>query len=393
MDRFLPYSRQHIDQDDIKAVVDVLESKLITQGPQIEKFEAALANYVGAKYAVACATGTAALHLCCLALGLGAGSKVLTSPLTFLASANCAQYVGAETLFCDIDDSLCLSVPLLEELLKQQQVDAVIPVHFAGHSTDMAALNELREIFGFYVIEDAAHALGGEYADCRVGSCEYSDLAVFSFHPVKHMTTGEGGAITTNDEELYKRLKLFRTHGMSKEADRFVNTSIAYDSDGQPNSWYYEMKEPGFNYRITDLQCALGLSQLSKLDKFVARRREIAMQYEDSFRDVETIIIPTEAENAKHAYHLYALQFEFDKLGLSRNQMMDTLRKANIGTQVMYIPVHLQPYYRSKYGHTFGDYPISEKYYERCLSIPIFPGMDEKEVDYVVTNIIELVGR
>ena len=392
MDRFLPYSRQLIDDDDIRAVNEMLASDMITQGPLVEEFEQALADYVGAKYAVSCATGTAALHLSCLALGLNKGSILVTSPITFLASANCAQYVGADTLFSDINkDSWCLSIPMLEELVKNKHVDAVVPVHFAGHSAEMATLKQLQDKYEFKIIEDACHALGGKYHGEHVGSCAYSDLSTFSFHPVKHVTTGEGGAVTTNDKLLYERLRQFRTHGMHKDADKFRNNKLAFDHLGNRNSWYYEMQELGFNYRITDIQCALGISQLTKVDRFVERRRHIAEKYKLGLGAVPLISTPIELPGVKHAYHLYPLLINFQELRKTRSQVMKELRELNIGTQVLYIPVHVQPYYADKYGYKQGDFPIAEEYYEQCLSIPIFPGMTDNEVDFVISGVLSTV--
>ena len=385
VERFLPYGRQNIDQEDIQAVMKVFDGDYITQGPRIREFEEAFAVYVGAQYAVACNSGTSALHLACQALGLGDGDKLVTSPITFLASANCAQFVGADSMFVDIDpETYCMSIHELEKLLQKKNMDVVVPVHMAGHSVDMEAIFELKKKYGFHIIEDACHALGGKYKGTKVGSCTFSEMSIFSFHPVKHITTAEGGAVTTNDKNLYEKLSRFRNHGMHKDLGDFINRELAFDNDGSPNLWYYEMPEVGHNYRITDIQCALGLSQLRKSDKFIEKRREIARKYNDNFRENQLISVPFENENSTHAYHLYTILVDFDKLGKSRNKVMKELLEFKIGTQVLYIPVHLQPYYAKKYGYRLRDFPVSEDYYNHCLSIPMFPSLTNAEVDYVI---------
>jgi len=391
--RFLPYSRQSIDNEDVKKVVDVLTQDLITQGPRTEEFEKSFADYVGARYAVSCSSGTAALHIACLALGLDPGDALVTTPITFLSSANCAQFVGATTLFSDIDETTwCLSVPELEKHLRNQKVSTVVPVHFAGNCVDLEALKTLQELYGFRILEDASHALGAEYKGSKVGSCNYSEITVFSFHPVKHITTGEGGALTTNDETLYRRMIRFRSHGIHRQIDHFKNRGLAIDKDGEQNSWYYEMSEIGYNYRISDIQCALGSSQLRKIDKFTDRRRVIASKYDRSFVDLPGIRIPVEQAWTRHSYHLYTILIDFDKIGLTRNEVMKELRGNNIGTQVHYIPVHLQPYYMKKYDYKIGDFPKAEKYYSQCLSIPMFPDMTAREIDAVIKSIKNFVS-
>jgi UDP-4-amino-4,6-dideoxy-N-acetyl-beta-L-altrosamine transaminase len=392
-DRFLPYSRQQVSSEDIQSVVAVLESDFLTQGSCVQTFEEALADYVGAKYAVACATGTAALHLSCLALGIGTGDKLLTSPITFVASANCAQYVGADTVFSEIDErTWCLSPEILDEYLRKNLVSVVVPVHFAGHPVDLPSLYALKEKYGFMMIEDACHALGSEIGIDRIGSSKLSDMSVFSFHPVKHITMGEGGAITTNNKSLYKKLITYRTHGIHKNTDSFINHQLAFERDGETNPWYYEMSNLGYNYRITDIQCALGISQLKKIETFVCRRRAIAGRYNEAFRKIAVANCPTELPGVKHSYHLYTLQIDFSELGKSRNQVMRELRDNNIGSQVLYIPVHLQPYYAKKYGYRVGDFPISEAYYDRCLSIPLFPDMTDVEVGRVIQGVKSVLG-
>jgi UDP-4-amino-4,6-dideoxy-N-acetyl-beta-L-altrosamine transaminase len=395
VERFLPYGRQNIDQEDIEAVIKVFDGDYITQGPKIREFEEAVAVYVGARYAVACNSGTSALHLACQALGLGDSGKLVTSPITFLASANCAQFVGADSMFVDIDsETYCMSSQELEKLLQKENVDVVVPVHMAGHSADMEAIFELKKKYGFHIIEDACHALGGKYKGIKVGSCAFSEMSIFSFHPVKHITTAEGGAVTTNDKNIYEKLLRFRNHGMHKDSGDFINRELAFDNDEDesPNLWYYEMPEVGHNYRITDIQCALGLSQLRKNDKFIENRREIARKYNGNFRESQLITIPFESEDSTHAYHLYTILVDFDKLGKSRNKVMKELLEFKIGTQVLYIPVHLQPYYAKKYGYRLGDFPVSEDYYNHCLSIPIFPSLTNAEVDYVIETVNAVIS-
>ena len=391
--RFLPYGRQVINQDDINSVLEVLEHDYITQGPRIQEFETRFANYVGSKHAVACFNGTAALHMACQAIGLRKGDKLVTSPITFLASANCAQFVGADTTFVDINiDDYTISVKELEKFLDKENVDVVVPVHYAGQSAKMKQIYELKKKYNYYIIEDACHALGGRYLNSKIGSCMYSDLSIFSFHPVKHITTGEGGVVTTNDKVYYEKLLLYRNHGIHKKTELFKNNTMAFDEDGNQNIWYYEMEELGHNYRITDIQCGLGLSQLKKIDQFVERRREIASMYNDGFNDNEYIKIPRVVSGVKHSYHLYPIQIDFVSLGENRNTIMKRLIKMNVGSQVLYIPVHLQPYYSNKYGFKYGDYPNSEKFYENCLSIPMFPSLTDSEVKYIISVVNSIVS-
>tara|TARA_B100000315_G_C14556033_1_gene578201 strand:+ start:698 stop:1891 length:1194 start_codon:yes stop_codon:yes gene_type:complete len=393
VNRFLPYGKQTIDKEDIQAVLEVFDGDYITQGPKIKEFEESLAEYVGARYAVACNSGTSALHIACQALGLSKGCNLVTSPITFLASANCAQFVGADTLFIDIDsETYCMSANELEKLLSKKKVDVVVPVHMAGHSVDMEAIFELKKKFGFSIIEDACHALGGEYKGTKVGSCTFSDLSTFSFHPVKHITTAEGGAVTSNDKELYKKLLRYRNHGMHKDSEDFINKELAFDKKRSPNIWYYEMPDIGHNYRITDIQCALGISQLRKNERFVNSRRRIAQEYNNGFKTNPLITTPFENKITKHVYHLYTILIDFQKLGKSRNQAMKELRDINVGTQVLYIPVHLQPYYTNKYGYKLGDFKISEDYYKDCLSIPMFPTLSDLEVEYIIDNINNVIS-
>jgi UDP-4-amino-4,6-dideoxy-N-acetyl-beta-L-altrosamine transaminase len=392
LSRFLPYSRQSIDKKDIYEVTKTLKKDFITQGPKIYEFEKNFAKYVKAKYAVACATGTAALHIACQSLKLGKGRNLLTSPITFVASANCAQFLGADTHFADIDlDNYCISPSSLEKILKNKKIDIVVVVHMSGHPADLEGINNLKKKYDFKIIEDACHALGSSYKNKKIGSCFYSDISTFSFHPVKPITTGEGGMVTTNSEKIYKSLLKFRTHGIHKNKDDFFNKDMAYDKIGNVNQWYYEMSDLGHNHRITDFQSALGNSQLKKIDKFIQARRKIAKIYNNGFSKNKFIKVPKVNPNTSHAYHLYTLLIDFKRINKSRNEIMKKLRDMNIGTQVLYIPVHLQPYYLKKYGFKIGDFPNAENYYESCLSIPIFPNIQKREIDYVIDRINNLV--
>ena len=392
LSRFLPYSRQSIDKKDIYEVTKTLKKDFITQGPKIYEFEKNFAKYVKAKYAVACATGTAALHIACQSLKLGKGRNLLTSPITFVASANCAQFLGADTHFADIDlDNYCISPSSLEKILKNKKIDIVVVVHMSGHPADLEGINNLKKKYDFKIIEDACHALGSSYKNKKIGSCFYSDISTFSFHPVKPITTGEGGMVTTNSEKIYKSLLKFRTHGIHKNKDDFFNKDMAYDKIGNVNQWYYEMSDLGHNHRITDFQSALGNSQLKKIDKFIQARRKIAKIYNNGFSKNKFIKVPKVNPNTSHAYHLYTLLIDFKRINKSRNEIMKKLRDMNIGTQVLYIPIHLQPYYLKKYGFKIGDFPNAENYYESCLSIPIFPNIQKREIDYVIDRINNLV--
>ncbi len=382
----LPYSRQHISESDIQSVVEVLRSDWITQGPAVERFEQALCERFKVSYVVAVANGTAALHLACLALGVGPGDEVITTPNTFAASANCALYCGASVRFVDIDArTYNLSPDRLEEFLSSPDnrwnVKGVIPVHFAGQPYDMERIRDIAQQNGLWVIEDACHAPGARWLESSgewklVAACTHSDAAVLSFHPVKHLTTGEGGAILTNRRDVYEKLINLRTHGITKDRDLM-------EEDHGP--WYYEMTALGFNYRITDMQCALGKAQMAHLDGWLERRREIAGMYDAAFADTEIVVTPYVAPNVEHAYHLYVIQVN------NRREVFERLRSEGIGVQVHYIPVHLQPYYREGFGFKHGDFPVAEEYYSRCLSIPIFPGMTDEDVDYVVKKVEQAV--
>ena len=392
--RFLPYGRQSLDNKDISAVCKVLKSDFITQGPEIINFEKNFAKYVGAKYAVACATGTAALHLSCLSLGINRKHNILTSPITFVASANCAEFVGAKTNFGDINlKDYCLSPSYLEKKLKKIKIDLVIVIHMCGHSADMKKIYALKKKYKFFLIEDACHALGGKFRGNKVGSCYYSDISTFSFHPVKPITTGEGGMITTNNKKIYEKLLIYRTHGIHKDKKKFTNKNLAFDKTGDVNRWYYEMIELGYNYRITDLQASLGNSQLKKIDKFTRKRNIIAKMYNKGFKENNLISTPRLEKNVKHAYHLYTLMIDFKKLKKTRNQVMTELANLKIGSQVLYIPVFLQPYYMKKYKINKSDYKNSITYYEQALSIPVFPSLKKEEVLYIIKKINKIVQK
>ena len=392
----IPCGKQHIDEDDIRAVIEVLRSDWLTQGPYIEKFERSLAEYCGAKYAVAVSSGTAALHLACLAAGIKDGDEVVTSPITFVASANCVVYCGGIPVFADINKDTYNIDP--SEIRKKitSKTKAVIPVDFAGLPCDMEAIRKIADEHDLIIIEDACHALGAEYRQgdewFRVGSCSHSDMTVFSFYPVKHITTGEGGAVLTNNEKFYEKLLLFRNHGITKDPEKFTNKDLAFSHNPEslihnPNPWYYEMQELGFNHRITDIQCALGISQLRKLDSFVSRRREIASAYNDAFKNITYIKIPTQHEDRKSAWHLYVVQIDFGRINKSRASVMNALREKGIGTQVHYIPVYLQPFYRNKLGYKEGACSMAESYYRMALSLPIYPRMKNEDVNKVINSV------
>lgn len=381
------YGKHFLDEDDIASVVDVLRNGALTQGPKVEAFENQVAQYVGAKYAVAVSNGTAALHIACLAANLNEESVVVTSPITFVASANCAQYVGAETQFSDIDpETLNMSPEALRQTCHTlKKVSAIIPVHFGGLPCDMPAISQIAQENDAVVIEDASHALGGLYADgSRVGNCKYSAMTVFSFHPVKIIAAGEGGMITTNDEKLYKKLLRLRSHGINKLDDQFQLDDMA-TTHGKTNPWYYEMQELGFNYRITDIQSALGSSQMNKIDRFLARRKEIAARYDQAFAGHAQIKPCQSAWRDQSALHLYVVRIAFSER-LTRQQVMTKLSEAGIHCQVHYIPVHLQPYYLHQ-GFAAGNYPVAEQYYAQALSLPEYYGLESHQQEYVIDTL------
>lgn len=386
--RAIPYGRQHIDKSDIRAVTDVLESDWITQGPKINEFEKALARYCGAKYAIAVSTGTAALHLACLAAGLKKGNEAITTPITFLATPNSVLYTGARPVFADIDYQTINISP--EEIKKKisKRTKAVLPVHFSGLPCEMSKISRLAGDYGLTVIEDACHALGAEYKSGgkwhKVGSCRYSDTTVFSFHPVKHITTGEGGAITTNNKKIYEKLKALRSHGIYKTPD-------IMKKKGQ---WHYEMRDLGFNYRITDFQCALGLNQLTRIDSFVKSRGQIAKIYNKEFSELKGMVKLPELSprSKKPAWHLYILRFLTKKSKSNKAKIFKSFVSKNIYPQVHYIPVVDQPFYRGM-GFDGSRYPAAREYYKEAISLPIFPGLKKSEIMYITKNVKELVHK
>jgi len=378
----IPYGRQSISEEDIEGVVAVLRSDFITQGPAIERFETAVAEYCGVEHAVAVCNGTAALHAACLALGLEPGKKLWTSPITFVASANAGRYCGADIDFVDIDPATYnMSVEALREKLRAEgPPDVLVPVHFAGASCDMAEIAELSEKHGFAVLEDASHAIGASYQDEPVGSCRYSNAATFSFHPVKIITTGEGGMAVTNDAELANRCRMLRTHGITRDPDR-----MQAEPEGP---WYYEQQQLGYNFRMTDIQAALGASQMQRIDEFVARRNELAERYKAllaglpvSWQHVHT--------DTRSAYHLFVIELAEETP--PRAEVFAALRESGVGANVHYIPVHLQPYYRAL-GFEPGDFPNAEAYYERAITLPLYPAMADEDLETVVSALREALG-
>lgn len=398
---FLPYGRHTIDGDDIAAVVSVLRGDWLTTGPTVQAFEEAFAAQVGAQYAMACSSGTAGLHLAALALGLGEGDRVAVPSLTFVATANAARYVGAEVTFVDVDhDSGLLNEAGLSAALENtagQGVRAVFPVHLNGQCVDIDMVARLANEHGMAVVEDASHAIGALCAatggdPVPVGSCRHSDLAVFSLHPVKTIAMGEGGVVTTNDSRLYERLVRLRNHGMDREPDRLQNAELAFDTEGRANPWYYEMEEPGFNYRASDIHCALGLSQLAKLESFVAKRAAIVASYDERLEPLAPIVRPIRrTAGCVPAWHLYVVLIDFEAVGIGRATVMTRLREQGIGTQVHFIPVHKQPYYSERYGEQ--SLPGADAYYARCLSLPLFPAMRDRDVRRVVDGLRNALGR
>lgn len=388
----IPYGKQNITEEDISAVVEALKSDFLTQGPIIKEFEDKFAEYVGAKYAVAVANGTAALHLCTLALEVEEGDKVITTPITFAASANCIRYCGGEVVFSDIDsDTYLLDFNKVEELVRNSPkgtYKGVIPVDFAGRAVDLEKYRKLAEEYDMWIIEDACHSPGGFFIDSKgckqnCGNGVYADLAVFSFHPVKHIACGEGGMITTSDEELYKKLLMLRTHGITRDPQLFQSSNqfangTSQEQDSYPG-WYMEMQTLGYNYRLTDFQAALGLSQLKRADAGLEVRQKIAQKYLEAFRN-EAFIKGQSGVVEGHAYHLYVIEVE-NRLGL-----YNYLRRHNIFAQIHYIPCHLMPYYRD-FGWKEGDAPKSEDYYKHCISLPMYPTLTNEEQDFVIEKI------
>ncbi|MFZ2404842.1 MAG: UDP-4-amino-4,6-dideoxy-N-acetyl-beta-L-altrosamine transaminase [Methylobacter sp.] len=384
----IPYGRQTISEADIQAVADVLRSDFLTQGPAVPGFEHSVAAYCGAQYALAANSATSALHIACLALGVGKGDSVWTSPITFVASANCALYCGAGVDFVDIDPhTYNISVTCLADKLAQAEKTGslpkvVIPVHLCGQSCDMEAIHRLSKQYGFKIIEDASHAIGGKYRGEPVGNCRYSDITVFSFHPVKIITTGEGGMALTNDAGLANSMQLLRSHGITREIDQ-----MTHEPDGP---WYYQQIDLGFNYRMTDLQAALGLSQMQRLDEFVAMRHALARRYDDMLGDLP-VVIPFQHPDCYSALHLYIIRLKTEQIGKTHRDVFEALRAAGIGVNLHYIPVYLQPYYQ-RLGFKAGRCPEAERYYAEAISLPMFPALTAAEQDQVVNALRRAVS-
>ncbi|HBR18406.1 MAG TPA: UDP-4-amino-4,6-dideoxy-N-acetyl-beta-L-altrosamine transaminase [Deltaproteobacteria bacterium] len=376
-DKYIPYGRQWIDEDDIRAVTDVLRSDWLTQGPKIEEFEKKIAEYCGVRYAVVLNSGTAALHGAYFALGLSKDDEFITTPITFAATANAGIYLGAKPVFVDIEpDTGNIDTSKIESQITAK-TKGIFPVHYSGHPVDLIKINEIARKHGLFIVEDACHAMGSRFNGEKIGSCKYSDMTVFSFHPLKHITTGEGGAVVTNDEYLYEKLLIFRSHGITKK-------HLLNESHGD---WYYEMQLQGYNYRLTDLQAALGISQLKKLDNFIEKRRSISDRYSKAFRANPYFDTPIEKDYAFSAYHLYTLKLKDKYKGVKKN-IVSSLKKKGIGTQVHYIPVYRHPFYNSM-GFQKDMCPIAEDFYLRELSIPLYPAMNDDDINYVVKIIIE----
>ena len=376
------YGKQSMFQDDIEAVVGVLKSDYLTQGIKINEFEKSICNYTNSKYCVVVANATAALHLCMAISDINPNDEVITSPNTFVASANCIKYVNSIVKFADIESetgNICFT-----EIKKQitEKTKAIIPVHFAGQACDMSKIYDLAKNNSITVIEDASHAIGSDYKNTKVGSCIYSDMTVFSFHPVKTITTGEGGAITTNNEEIYNKLLQFRSHGIVKDSNKMTKNE---------GLWYYEMQNLGFNYRMTDLQAALGISQLSKLNQFKEKRRNITSMYKQLFKDDERISFLEEKDFSDACFHLCPILIDFKKLNFDKKQFMQNLFDVGLQLQVHYIPVHLHPYYQ-KQGFRYGDFPNSEKYYEKTISLPLYPALSNEDVQYIAKTFLKVLN-
>lgn len=387
--KVIPYGKQDITQQDIDGVVEVLQSDFLTQGPKVPKFEQALIAQTGAKYALAVNSATSALHIACLALGLGNGDWLWTSPITFVASANCGLYCGAKVDFVDIDPNtynMCpvkLEQKLLEAKTQGTLPKVVVPVHLCGQPCDMKAIGKLAKEYGFKVIEDASHAIGGQYHGQPIGNCKYSDITVFSFHPVKIVTTAEGGAALSNQPELAEKMALFRSHGITREPSLMEGESHG--------SWYYQQVELGYNYRMTELQAALGVTQMQRLDLFVSERHKLAMRYNELLKDLP-VTIPFQLENTYSGLHLYVIRLRLDNIALSHREVFESLREKGVGVNLHYIPVHTQPYYKLM-GFKQGDFPESERYYKEAISLPMFHGMTLEQQDTVVKVLSDILAR
>lgn len=377
---FLPYAQHWIDNKDIKAVSDVLKSDWLTQGPKIDEFEKIIAKYCKAKYAIAFSSGTAALHAASYAAGISKGDEAITTPITFASDGNCILFRGGKVKFADIKKDTYNIDPVKIKKQISSKTKAIIPVDYTGQPCDLDEIKKIAEKHNLTIIEDACHALGAEYKNKKIGGL--SDLTVFSFHPAKHITTGEGGMVLTNNKEYFEKLTIFRTHGITKDPKKLMKNE---------GGWYYEMQDLGYNYRITDFQCALGISQFKKLNKFVKRRREIVTRYNKAFNDLEEVTTPYEKKNVKSSYHLYMIKLNLEHLTANRKTIFDALRAENIGVHVHYIPLHLQPYYKKQFGYKNKDYPIAENFYNRNLTLPIFPKMSNDDLDDVIEAVIKVI--
>lgn len=391
--KIIPYGHQWIDKEDIEEVIKVLKSDWITQGSKVKEFENALCKYTGAKYAVVVSSGTVALHLACLIAGIKKGDEVITSPITFVASANCILYCGGKPIFVDIQKDTVNIDP--KEIKKKitSRTKAIIPIHFAGHPCDLKEIKDIARKYNLLVIEDAAHALGAEYKGSKIGSCKYSDITIFSFHPVKSITTGEGGAVLTNNKKFYEKLLMFRNHGITKTPKEFINKKLAFTqpatrSPQTANPWHYEMQLLGYNYRITDFQCALGISQLKKLDKFIQRRREIVEAYKETFKNNDFFDLPIEKKDIKSSWHLYPIKLK-DEYKDKKKLIFNSLRKKGLWVQVHYIPVYWQPYYQ-ELGYRKEICPNAEDFYQREISIPLYQSISAKDINYVIDRIFKV---
>jgi len=385
----IPYGRQDISEDDIQSVVDVLRSDFLTQGPVIPAFEKSVAGYAGASHAIAVNSATSALHIACLSLGVGPGDRVWTTPITFVASANCALYCGAQIDFVDIDPrTYNLSSEALARKLEKAEREGllpkvVIPVHLCGQACDMQAIHDLSQRYGFRIIEDASHAIGGKYKGEPIGNCRYSDITVFSFHPVKIITTAEGGMALTNNPELADRMALLRSHGITRDP-----AQMTHEADGP---WYYQQIELGFNYRMTELQAALGVSQMKRLDAFVGRRHAIARRYDELLAELP-VVIPWQSPDTYSGMHLYVIRLQLEQIGKRHRQVFEALRDQGIGVNLHYIPVHTQPYYQRR-GFRAGDFPAAERYYAEAISLPMYPALSDAEQDFVVNSIKMVLAK
>ena len=387
----IPFFKPWITKDDENAVIRALRQRWLTNGPNLEKFEKRFSGSLRSKYSLGVSAATHGLHLCLAGLKISPGDEVILPTFTFSATADAVEYCGGKPVFVDVSDDSFNILPTKVKQKINKKTKAIIAVHYGGQSCDMNELMKISKKANIPIIEDCAHALGSLYNSKKCGTI--GSLGCFSFYPTKIITTGEGGMVTTNNKEIYNSLLKFRTHGIHKNANFFVNKDMAFDNNKNVNVWYYEMSKLGLNYRITDIQSVLGESQLRKIDKFIDMRRKIAKIYNIGFAKNDLITTPLESSNVMHAYHLYTILIDFEKLNKNRNQVMQELRAKNIGTQVLYIPVHLQPYYSKKYGFKKGDFPAAEKYYQSCLSIPIFPHLKEYEVNYVINKINLIISK